>query len=631
LLAAFKLWLVWTDEIVARASPYDQLRYVEMAQEIDAGRWLGAYDHKTLIREPSYPLWLAAVHRSGIPLRIASELPLLASAAALGAALLGAGLLVPGAVAVSALVILAPQGLLVNREVLAAGFYLPMLILGTSGLLMASSATSRGRRLAHAAWAGLALGLAWTSRPEKPIVVLLLLAFASLELLRARGAGLSPRRRAGRLLTLLVPPLVAVALVSGSYAAVNRHHYGVGVTSELSGPGFVAASRELHGIPHDSPRRFVLVPRDARLRAYAASPALARLEPAIERPGWTWSVSCSWLEVCDDLGGSWFMWALREAVAETGHGGSAARADAYLAGVAAELSDARANGRLPPRRTTLSFLHPYPETWLPHLPASLARIAGRLVASASEADWSPQRDHPQTPVARAAIYDRMTGRRAHLVANGRATLEGWVDADVDPVVDVTLRPRLGPEAPRIPPERVERESSGRLRFRFRTSKHRPRFLASRPSLDLRRASGATSRVPVPEVGATRRSHGLRLHTERIQETGPDGALRTALRHGLWDAYTSLARVLAVAGPVAAMLLAWPPWRGRGWDAPVGAAALLLTLAGGRVALLALIDASTMPVASVRYVYPAVAPFTCGAFLLVVAAVRRLRGRVAAPC
>jgi hypothetical protein len=73
-----------------------------------------------------------------------------------------------------------------------------------------------------------------------------------------------------------------------------------------------------------------------------------------------------------------------------------------------------------------------------------------------------------------------------------------------------------------------------------------------------------------------------------------------------------------------VVLAWPPWRGRGWDAVVGVAALLLALAGGRAVLLGLIDASTMPVASPRYVYPAVAPFTCGAFLLVVAAAGRLR-------
>jgi len=625
-LAVFKLWLVWTDEIVARASPYDQIRYLEMAHELDAGRWLGAYDHRTLVREPSYPLWLAAVHRSGLPLRIASELLLLASAAALGAALLGAGLFASGALVVSALVMLTPQSLLVNREVLAAGFYLPLLLLAASGLLLALHSASRGRRLGHAAWAGLALGLAWTARPEKPIVVLLLLAFACLELLRSSRAGLPLLRRAGRLVVLLAPPVAGIALVSSVYAAKNRHHYGLGVTSELSGPGFVAASRALHGVPHASPTRFVLVPLDARRLAYAASPALAQLAPSIERPGWTWSVSCSWLEVCDDLGGSWFMWALREAVAETGNADSAARADAYLGRIAVELADARAGGRLPPRRSTVSFLHPYSETWLPHLPESLGRIAGRLVASASELDWAPQRDHPETPAARAALYDRLVGRRAHLVSNGRATLEGWVDGAGDPVVEVALRPKLGPGAPRVPPEQVEREGPERLRFRFQIDKYRPRFLASRPSLELRRTSGATLRVPIPEAGDSRGSQGLRVHTVGIEEAEPDGALRTALRHGLWNAHTLLARALAAGGLVAIAVLAWPPWRGRRFDVAVAAAALLLALAAGRVALLALVDASTMPVASVRYVYPAVAPFTCGAFLLVVAATRRLRAR-----
>ena len=73
MLVAFKLWLVASDEVVARLSPYDQQRYAEMARELAAGRWLGAYDHYTLVREATYPLWMVAVLAAGVPLRIANE------------------------------------------------------------------------------------------------------------------------------------------------------------------------------------------------------------------------------------------------------------------------------------------------------------------------------------------------------------------------------------------------------------------------------------------------------------------------------------------------------------------------------------------------------------------------------
>ena len=36
LIASLGLWLAWPDEIVAQPNPYDQLRYLEMAEEIEA-------------------------------------------------------------------------------------------------------------------------------------------------------------------------------------------------------------------------------------------------------------------------------------------------------------------------------------------------------------------------------------------------------------------------------------------------------------------------------------------------------------------------------------------------------------------------------------------------------------------
>jgi hypothetical protein len=81
---------------------------------------------------------------------------------------------------------------------------------------------------------------------------------------------------------------------------------------------------------------------------------------------------------------------------------------------------------------------------------------------------------------------------------------------------------------------------------------------------------------------------------------------------------------ALGSGAALLVLAAPPSRGRRPGKLFAAAGLLLVLAAARVALLALVTASTMRTTSVRYVYPAVSPFTVGAILLLVLAVRRLR-------
>ena len=83
--------------------------------------------------------------------------------------------------------------------------------------------------------------------------------------------------------------------------------------------------RLLQRIDHASPRRFVLVPREVRRRAYAVSPALRELRAHLEAQGWGRVVSCSVVRVCDDYAGAWFMWTMREAAAKAGRMGSGAR------------------------------------------------------------------------------------------------------------------------------------------------------------------------------------------------------------------------------------------------------------------------------------------------------------------
>ena len=90
-VAGFKLWLVACDEIVARANPLDQVRYLEMARELSRGRWLGNYGLLTLIREPGFPAWVALVDGFGISLRLANEWLLLGASGLFCAALAAIG------------------------------------------------------------------------------------------------------------------------------------------------------------------------------------------------------------------------------------------------------------------------------------------------------------------------------------------------------------------------------------------------------------------------------------------------------------------------------------------------------------------------------------------------------------
>ncbi len=630
LIAGLKLWLVADDEVVARAIPHDQQRYAEMAFAIAHGRWLGDYDYMTLIREPAYPVWVAGVQATGVPLRLAAEVLLAAAAALFVAALRGAG--VPNALALGCfgLLVLQPHSFLVNRELLAAGFYLPVLLIAISGLLLAARAAKLRHRIVHAAWTGLALGALWTTRPEKPLVAVVIVAFALLDFARRRAGGATWRRAAGRVLVPVLGAVLGIAAVATGVSALNHRHYGIFVSSDLSAPGFVAANAALLGIEHAAPRRFVLVPRDVRERAYAASPAFRELRPQLEGPGWGRNVGCRLLRVCDDFAGAWFMWTLREAAARAGQMDSAPEADAYFQRIADQIAAARVRGDLPPARATIPPLHPYPETYLRHLGNSFRRVARRIGMPGDGPDWDPPGDDPSTPASVVRLFDAVANRQPRQVALRPVIIEGWVVAAGDSIERVSLqrpawRGAQPADAPLQPIEigsLVARRGPGeRLNFRFEVAKPTGAFRSMQPTLVVARASGTMTELPLPEAGASAERDGILVVVDTLTESGNGGAVRRGLRWALWRAHALGIRVLMLLGAVAAVVLLLPPWRSRMADPTVEALGLIAVVVVARVAMLTAIDSSSFPAWSSRYVYPIVSLTSCGLLLLVFTAVR----------
>ena len=70
-LAAFKLWLIHTEEIYGSATEYDALWFVNAAKH---WYWGSEYSWTAFVRPPAYPLFIAVVHLLNIPLRIGIEL-----------------------------------------------------------------------------------------------------------------------------------------------------------------------------------------------------------------------------------------------------------------------------------------------------------------------------------------------------------------------------------------------------------------------------------------------------------------------------------------------------------------------------------------------------------------------------
>ena len=74
-LVLAKLWLVDGQRLTAYGSlTIDDQWFVERASWISAGEWFGPFDAYTLIKQPGYPLFVAAVHAVRVPLLLAHQL-----------------------------------------------------------------------------------------------------------------------------------------------------------------------------------------------------------------------------------------------------------------------------------------------------------------------------------------------------------------------------------------------------------------------------------------------------------------------------------------------------------------------------------------------------------------------------
>jgi hypothetical protein len=170
---------------------------------------------------------------------------------------------------------------------------------------------------------------------------------------RERGAGLrrwvvSLAGRSLPLLALLVVGAVPALVVS----TLNFRHYGVFLTTLRRSPALIALEQRLGSLEPDGRRPYVTVSRPARLKAYALSPAFARLAPFIEEGSGFWRAgnpahaAANGLDAEQrDLTPSMADLALCDAAAHAG-AVTAPAMEALFATIASELEQAVRTGRI---------------------------------------------------------------------------------------------------------------------------------------------------------------------------------------------------------------------------------------------------------------------------------------------
>ena len=230
-----KLWLVGGQRLTAYGSlTIDDQWFVERASWISVGKWLGPWEAHVVIKQPGYPLFIAAMHALRLPLLLAHQLLYVLAIAVL---IVAVRPLVPSRrrrIWAFALLLFNPMTMNtpISARVDRSGVYPALTILLLACLVGLVSTCDRPRRstVLWAVAASLSIGALWLVREEWLLLLPALLCGLALAIARLVRAPIPPLHRVVSAFGVACIPLTVV-LGTVWVEHVNDSHYGVSITN----------------------------------------------------------------------------------------------------------------------------------------------------------------------------------------------------------------------------------------------------------------------------------------------------------------------------------------------------------------------------------------------------------------
>jgi hypothetical protein len=439
-----RLYLLRNEDIITVYSGYDDSLFVELGKY---AFWWRPPDIASLVRLPVYPLWTWLCYQTSIPLYFGTNMLTIAASLFLVYALRKLHLPRFACTAVYAAQLFEINAIDSMRRVGANNLYGILFV--TTLAWMALALASAHRRQLWIASGGLAvsLGLFAITRAESILASIAFICFVAAFILRevmasgGKGVSVHILSAAGLLpaLALIVAPLVV--------AAANKTAFGVFASCSLTSPAFRAAMNHLLAVKPDEDIPYVPVTRDARKKAYAVSPAFEKLATFLEgSPGYRWGRHGVRYHVApEEIAGGWFFFAFREAIAAATEARTPAQIEAYCWRIAEELQQAFKDGKIPKRHVWLSLVQPDPTIWL-RMPTSLGRIFTSVLSPNPPVNILSIAHPLNSKPTIVGTFDRVTHRKS-FGAIHNITISGWGFSNGQPVTSILVLQADGTSLP----------------------------------------------------------------------------------------------------------------------------------------------------------------------------------------
>ena len=228
-LVIIKLWLVNGQTIFAIGfAEHDDRLFLNLANALLHGHWLGHYNNLTLAKGPFYPLWIATTFVLGVPLLLSQHLLYIAACTIF---VIAVRPLLPRPIMLLLLYAILSFNPISYTDgamtrVMREGIYPALTILAVScsiGLLVRCAYSLKNLTF----WSlglGFSLSAFWLTREESVWImpsILIIISFAAIRILLTRPIDWR------RLSLLSLVPLCIWMVVIGAVAGINKAYYGV--------------------------------------------------------------------------------------------------------------------------------------------------------------------------------------------------------------------------------------------------------------------------------------------------------------------------------------------------------------------------------------------------------------------
>lgn len=359
------------------AAGYDDGLYIAHAHYIASGHWLGPYSQFTLMKGPGYPLFLALISLTGIPLALAHSLFYALSVWVLSYTTIK--IINSAFFSIAVLEVLlwhfGPHTMRVLREAIVT----PQILLVFSLIILALFVFKRTLpRLLSTLLAGLLFGWFWITREDGLIAVPALLVLFACGFHRSYGAlgSIKP------FFKMLAGFISSYAIVLVAIGSINLSIYNTFSTVDINGT-FEKAFEALESVKPDVYIPYVAVPSTSRKKIYRVSPTFSQLRPIIDGPNSPIQIwkkpSCDYYPaVCGDYATGWFMWAFRDSVASHGDYASSFTSDIFYRKVYDEVTNACRSKIISCYHNPIPFMPHVDESQMLHSVASMESALSEL-------------------------------------------------------------------------------------------------------------------------------------------------------------------------------------------------------------------------------------------------------------